>query len=340
MARRYEDREADLGLLKDKRIAVVGYGNQGRAQALNLVDSGLDVVVGNREDEYRDVVRRDGLPLFSIAEAAAQADTLMLILPDEVQAEVYERDIAPNLRQGATVSVAHGYTLYYGIVEPRGDLDVVLVAPKMIGEGVRTRYLDGTGFASLVGVHHDASGQALATALAIAKGIGGMRPGAWVATIEEETVSDLFNEQTWGAALLAGMMESFDTLVSAGYDPDVVTLELFASGELADVLAAATRDGLLNGLRLHSPASQYGQLSRAPRFSSPASRESLAAILVEIRDGRFAKELDEVGRDEHRKIDELIETYRRHPLFDAEQRIRDAYAAVNAGSAAPDGPAS
>jgi len=332
MAKCYYDADADLGVLAGKTVAVVGYGNQGRAQALNLRDAGVDVVVGNRDDDYRELIRADGFEIHDIAGASSRAHVLMMILPDEVQPEVYAAQIEPNLRAGAAISLAHGYNIYYERIAPRADLDVILVAPKMIGEYVRTHYVDGSGFPSLVAVHQDATGSALAISLALAKGIGGTRRGAFVSTFEEETVTDLFGEQVGGAGALGSTMLSFETLVGAGFDPDVVALELYASGELADVMKAIVRDGMLDSLKLHSPASRYGQLSRVRRIVPEEARESLAQVLTEIRSGAFAKELDAVCHDDYRKIDQLTDQYRHHPLFQAEQRVRDAISGNGAGA--------
>jgi ketol-acid reductoisomerase len=326
MAKCYYDDDADLGVLDGKTVAVVGYGNQGQAQALNLRDAGVTVVVGNRDDEYRELIRADGFEILDIAEASKQADVLMMILPDEVQPEVYAEQIEPNLHDGAAISLAHGYNIYYERIAPRADLDVILVAPKMIGEYVRTHYVDGSGFPSLVAVHQDATGNGLALSLALAKGIGGTRRGAFVSTFEEETVTDLFGEQVGGAGALGSTMLSFETLVNAGFDPDVVALELYASGELADVMKSIVRDGMLDSLRLHSPASRYGQLSRVRRIVPEEAREALTGVLDEIRSGSFASELEAVCDDDYKKIDELTDAYREHPLFQAERRVREATA--------------
>jgi ketol-acid reductoisomerase len=331
MAKCFLEADASLDPLRGRTVAVIGYGNQGRSQARNLRDSGIDVIVGNRDDEYRAAIANDGFEILDIVAASSRADVLMLILPDEVQAEVYERDVAPRLRQGATLCFSHGYTIHFGLIAPRTDLDVVLVAPKMIGEGVRTRYVDGRGFASLVGVHQDVTGQALKTALAIANGIGGARLGAWQSTFEEETVTDLYGEQTGGASMLGSMMLSFETLVEAGYDPDVVALEMYASGELGVVMQEICAEGILRSLRYHSPASRYGQLSRAPTLVPPEAREGLKAVLENIRSGAFAKELAEVEHDGHRRIDELTNDYARHPLFAAESRVLKTTAPADNG---------
>ena len=316
--------EIDTTVLDGSTIAVVGYGNQGRSQALNLRDSGHRVVIGNRDDDYRPRAVDDGMEVLDIPSAAALADIVLLNIPDEAQPATYREWIEPHLRRGAAVCVSHGYNFHFATIEPRRDLDVILVAPKMIGEFVRSHYLDGDGFATLVAVHQDATGGALPIALALAKSMGGATKGAWVSTFEEETVTDLFGEQVGGASALQSTIFAFETLVEAGYDPDVVALELYASGELADVMRAISRDGMLNSLFLHSSASRYGQLSRAERMVPVESKDTLRAVLADIQSGAFAKELAAVADDDYRRVAELISRYGRHPLFASEGRVRTA----------------
>jgi ketol-acid reductoisomerase len=319
--------DIDESPLANRTIAVLGYGNQGRSQALNLRDSGYEVVVGNRADDYRPRAIEDGMDIRDIADAVAVADVVLLNVPDEVQPAVYEAAIAPNLRPGGAICVSHGFNFHFGTIDPRPDLDVLMVAPKMIGEFVRSHYLDGSGFASLVAVHQDASGQALGLARARAKARGGGPKGAGQSTFEEETVTDLFGEQAGGAGALRSTIFAFETLVEAGYDPDIVALELYASGELADVMRAVSRDGMLNSLFLHSSASRYGQLSRAERMIPIEAKDTLRGVLADIQSGAFAAELSEVAADGYRRVSDLLSEYGRHPLFASEGRVR----AANAG---------
>jgi len=323
MSKCFTHDQIQTSVLSGARIAVVGFGNQGRAQANNLRDSGYDVIVGNRDDEYRPLAVEDGFEVVAIADAASQADVVMMIIPDSVQAEVYGELVEPNLRSGATLSFPHGFSLYNGDLSPREDLDVVLVAPKEIGEFVRSNYVSGEGISSLIAVHQDATGNALQAAAELAKGIGGARKGAWLSTVEEETVTDLFGEQVLGAGFLRQLVASFEVLVGAGYDPDVVALELYASGELADVMAAVARVGFLPALKFHSPASRYGQLARAREFEKDGDAliEQLTSVLGEIRSGKFARDLDEVSRDDYKQLDLLADEFAEQPVFAAERRI-------------------
>jgi ketol-acid reductoisomerase len=330
--------DIDASVLDGLTVAVVGFGNQGRAQALNLRDSGIRVVIGNRDDGYRPRAVDDGFDVVDIHAAAAVADIVLLNVPDEAQPEVYRERIEPQLRQGGAISVSHGFNFHFGTITPRADLDVIMVAPKMIGEFVRTHYVDGDGFATLVAVQQDATGRAMALALALAKAMGGAAKGAWVSTFEEETVTDLFGEQAGGASALRSTLFAFETLVEAGYDPDIVALELYASGELADVMKAVSRDGMLNSLFLHSSASRYGQLSRAERMIPVEAKATLRAVLADIQSGAFAAELDAVARDGNRRVDELLGDFGRHPLFTAEGRVRAANRGQSPETAVPSAP--
>ncbi|MGH7805575.1 MAG: ketol-acid reductoisomerase [Candidatus Binatia bacterium] len=285
-------READASLepLAGKTVAVLGYGNQGRSQALNLRDSGVSVIVGNREDEYASIARADGFEPRSIADAAKAADVALLLIPDEVQAEVYAGEIAPHLHGGDVLCFAHGYNIAFGILRAAKDLDIVMVAPRMIGAGVRERFVAGEGFPSFVGVHQDASGEAEARMLAIAKGIGSTRAGCLEMSLADEAALDLFTEQAFGPAFGAAMRAAMETLVEAGFPPEAVLLELYMSGELATSLAKAAEMGMVEQWNLHSHTSQYGSMTRGARFADLDLKERMTAILGEIRSGEFAKE--------------------------------------------------
>lgn len=324
MAHVYYSKDANIEALKGQVVAVIGYGNQGRSQALNLRDSGVKVIVGNDDDDYRKQALADGMTVYTIGEAASRADVLMFLLPDEIQLEVYKAKIEPRLAGGKCLVFSHGYNVFYGLISPPEGTDVVLVAPRMIGEGVRHCYLAGEGFPTLVAVEKDASGEAWSVALAVALGVGGQKMSAWETTFEEETVIDLFGEQVGGGSSLASTLHSFEILVDAGYNPDLVVLELYASGEMVEVFRGITKYGLLDSLKLHSPTSQYGQMSRARRLVPEESKETLRAILDDIRSGEFAKEWANEHRTGYANMKRLRSGYASHPMFDTERRVQKA----------------
>ena len=290
MATVYYDADASLEPLRDSTIAIAGYGNQGRSQALNLRDSGLTVIVGNLEDDYARQARADGFQPMPIAEASRKADVLLFLIPDEVQAEVYAREIAPHLQARDVLCFAHGYNVAFGHLLPAAEIDVVMVAPRMIGAGVRQRFVEGRGFPSLVGVHQDGSGQAKERMLAIARGIGSTRAGCLECSFRDEATLDLFTEQAFGPAMGAAMRAAIETLVEAGFPPEAVLLELYLSGELSYSLEKAAELGMLKQWELHSHTSQYGSMTRSARFADLDLKSRMAAILEEIRSGAFARE--------------------------------------------------
>lgn len=324
MGQIYYDTDISLDPLKEQVVAVIGYGNQGRSQALNMRDSGLSVIVGNPEGHYLEQAKEDGMRVYSIAEAVRQADIVMLIIPDEVQPAIYKESIEPNLRERACLVFSHGFNIFYGEINPPNTLDVVLVAPRMIGIGVRTCFTSGEGFPALVAVEQDATGTAWQRTLAIAKAIGIGKKGAWVTTFEEETVIDLFGEQVGGGSALAATLNSFDTLVEAGYNPEVVLLELYASGEMVEVMRSVARQGLLDSLKLHSPTSQYGQMSRARRLVPQEAMGNLRVILDDIRNGTFAREWVQERENGYRNMEQLRANFAEHNMFKAEKRVLEA----------------
>jgi ketol-acid reductoisomerase len=326
MATRYYPKDADLSALEGRTIGVLGYGNQGRSQALNLADSGLDVVVGNRGDDYRKRAEEDGLRAVDLATAVDESDVLLLILPDEIQPAIYTELIEPRLREGGALCFAHGYNVFYKNLQARPDMDVVLVAPKMIGPAVRTWYVEGKHFPTLIAVEQDSSGRALETTLALALGMGGIGP-AFESSFEEETVTDLFGEQVGGGAGLVGTIRSFQALVEAGYDPEVVQLELYGSGELVEVMRLQQQQGMLNQLASHSSTSGFGQLLRASEMMrDESSLEGARKVLAELRDGTFARRWSEVQADDYAEMERLRQEFAANPLFEAEQRIRELLA--------------
>jgi ketol-acid reductoisomerase len=320
----YLDDDADLGILEGRRIAVIGYGNQGRAQALNLRDSGLEVVVGNREDEYAEQARRDGLSTQPIAQAAAEGDIVMVLIPDEVMPEVFEQEIAGHLTEGDTLVFASGYNVAFELFTPPPSVDVVLVAPRMIGAGVRDLYVAGRGFPSFVGVAQDYSGQAKATALALAKGIGSTRAVVVEVSFAQETELDLFTEQCFGPAFGHVLTTAASLLIDEGYPPEAVLLELYMSGELSYTLAKIAELGLIEQSRLHSRTSQYGSMSRGMRFMLPELRTKMMEGLEEIRSGQFAREWAEEQEAGCPTLVMLREAALSLPLHQQEKELRQA----------------
>ncbi|MBD3190648.1 MAG: ketol-acid reductoisomerase [Candidatus Heimdallarchaeota archaeon] len=286
----YHEQNADDSILKDKTVAIIGYGNQGRAQALNLRDSGLKVIVGNRDDDYKERAKKDGFQTFSITDTVTQADILFLLIPDEVIPEIFMKKIKPALKTGAVVVFASGYTVAFGLVDPPENVDMVLIAPRMIGAGVRECYLTGEGFFSFIAVHHDASGKAKEILLALCKALGSLKKGAIELTFKQEAVLDLFNEQAFGPLFGRVLLSSIFTLVDAGYPMEAVLIEMYLSGEMQYLFKKFQKFGLVNQVNLHSHTSQYGAMTRAIRFMDLPLKKKQKKILTEIEEGTFARE--------------------------------------------------
>ncbi|GAB4318698.1 MAG: ketol-acid reductoisomerase [Promethearchaeota archaeon] len=285
-----------MDALDGKTVAVIGYGNQGRAQALNLRDSGVNVVVGNRDDTYADRARRDGFQATSIGEAVELADLALLLVPDEVMVGVCRRDVFPHLRPGGALAFASGYNVAFGHLSPPEGVDVLLLAPRMIGVGVRETYLRGEGFYSFVGVHQDATGNAWRVLLALAKAVGTLLKGAVEVTFKQEAVLDLFNEQAFGPAFGRVLLSSIFTLIDAGYPPEAVLVEMYVSGEMSYTYEKMAKVGLVKQTNFHSHTSQYGAMSRGVKFLKVGRELGRIQrdILENIESGAFAEEWDKV----------------------------------------------
>lgn len=286
----YYENDADLGLLKDKTVAVIGYGSQGHAHAQNLRDSGVNVIIGQRPGGPNyELAREHGFEPVSAAEAAAAADIIMILLPDQVQASVYKNDILPNLQPGNVIAFGHGFCIHFEQIVPREDIDVIMIAPKGPGHLVRRTYTEGGAVPALVAVNQNASGNAFELALAYAKGIGSTRSGVIETTFREETETDLFGEQ---AVLCGGLSElikaGFDTLVEAGYQPEMAYFECLH--ELKLIIDLIYEGGLAKMRHSISDTAEYGDLTRGPRIVTDETRKEMKKILTEIQQGEFAKE--------------------------------------------------
>ena len=318
----WNDDDADLKFLEDKTAAILGYGNQGRSQALNLRDSGVSVVVGNRDDEYREQAIEDGFSARSINEAAAAADFLFVLTTDESQPLIWERDIAPGIAPGDTLVWASGYNVAYELVVPPDDVDVVMVAPRMTGNMVRELYVHGKGAMAQVAVHQDASGLGRERMFAVAKAIGCTRGGVYPSSFREEAELDLFAEQVVWAGLTAWFVECFQIGVEAGFSPELMVLELYASGEASEILGLMARNGFFKQMAHHSTTSQYGTLSRGPELITEEMKKRARRNLREdIKGGKFALEWAREQAEESGRLASLTKAALDHPMSKAEESI-------------------
>lgn len=290
MARMYYDTDANLDLLTGKTVAIIGYGSQGHAHALNLKDSGVTVVVGlYAGSKSAAKAEAEGLKVLSVAEAAKVADLIMILLPDEVQKSVYTSEIEPNLQAGNTLLFAHGFNIHFGQVVPPADVDVVMVAPKGPGHLVRRTYEQGQGVPALFAVYQDASGHARDRAMAYAKGIGGTRAGILETTFREETETDLFGEQVVLCGGLSALIKAgFETLVDAGYQPELAYFECLHEVKL--IVDLVVEGGLATMRDSISNTAEYGDYTRGPRIITDETRKAMRQVLSEIQSGQFARE--------------------------------------------------
>lgn len=290
MAKMYYDKNCNSELLRSKKLAVIGYGSQGHAHALNLHESGFDVVVALTPlSKSRALAEADGLKVMNVDEATKACDIIMMLTPDEIQASLYEEQIKPYLASGKALVFAHGFNIHYNQIVPPSDVDVFMVAPKGPGHTVRSQFLDGKGVPCLIAVHQDASGQAKELALAWACGIGGGRAGILETTFQEETETDLFGEQ---AVLCGGVVElmkaGFDTLVEAGYQPESAYFECVHEMKLIiDLVASRGISGMRDSI---STTAEYGDYVTGKRIITDKTREAMREVLGEVQDGTFAKE--------------------------------------------------
>ena len=288
-AKVYYDGDADINVLKGKKIAIIGYGSQGHAHALNLKDSGLDVRVADIPGKNWDMAVKDGLRVMTASEASAEADIIMILVNDEYQAAMYQESVKPNLKPGKAIAFAHGFNIHFGQIVPPKDIDVFMVAPKGPGHLVRRQFVEGRGVPNLIAIYQDATGKAKDIALAWAKGIGGTRAGVLETTFKEETETDLFGEQ---AVLCGGttalVKAGFETLVEAGYQPEIAYFECFHELKLiVDLMYEAGIAGMRYSI---SDTAQYGDMTRGPMIIDEEVKDRMRDILQDIQEGVFARE--------------------------------------------------
>ncbi|MBE9028384.1 ketol-acid reductoisomerase [filamentous cyanobacterium LEGE 11480] len=290
MARMYYDEDANLDLIKQKTVAIMGFGSQGHAHAQNLSDSGVKVIVGLYPGSKSAQKAKDaGLEVYSVAEASQKADFIMILLPDEVQKTIYDNEIAPNLAAGKTLAFAHGFNINFGQIVPPADVDVVMIAPKGPGHLVRRTYTQGQGVPALFAVYQDASGQARDRAMSYARGIGGTRGGVLETTFREETETDLFGEQVVLCGGLSALIKAgFETLVEAGYQPELAYFE--CCHEVKLIVDLIVEGGLATMRDSISNTAEYGDLTRGPRLVTAETKQEMKKILSEIQTGQFARE--------------------------------------------------
>jgi len=322
MAKIYYDNDADLNVLKGKKIAVIGYGIQGRGQSLNLRDSGIDVIVSELAGTPNyEQAKKDGFNPISAEEAAKQADVIQILTQDHVQAKVYKEQIAQHMTKGKTLVFSHGFNIRFKQIKPSKKIDVVMIAPKGPGALVRKMYEEGKGVPCLVAIYQDATGNALKTALAYAKGIGGTRAGVIGTTFEEETETDLFGEQAvlcGGASAL--ITAGFDTLIDAGYQPEIAYFEVLHELKLiTDLIQERGISGMRRGV---SNTACYGDISRGRRIITERTRKEMKKLLKEIKSGKFAREWIRENEEGRPNFNKLLKEGDEHAIEKVGQSLR------------------
>jgi len=318
----FYDKDCDLSIIQGMKVAIIGYGSQGHAHALNLRDSGVDVVVGLRAgSSSAKKAEAEGLTVKSIADAAKSADLVMLLVPDENQADIYTNDIEPNLKQGGTLAFAHGFNILYNQIVPRADLDVIMIAPKAPGHTVRSEFVKGGGIPDLIAVHQDVSGKAKATALSYAAALGGGRTGIIETTFKDETETDLFGEQ---AVLCGGVVElvkmGFETLTEAGYPAEMAYFECLH--ELKLIVDLMYEGGIANMNYSISNNAEYGEYVTGPEVINEQSREAMRNALKRIQSGEYAKMFIQEGLTNYPFMTARRRQNAEHPIEVVGEKLR------------------
>jgi len=319
----FYDKDADLSLIRGKKVAIIGYGSQGHAHALNLKDSGVDVRVGLRAGSASmEKAKKAGVAVKPIADAVREADIVMILAPDEQHKKLYTESVEPNLKKGAALAVAHGFSIHFGFIQPRADLDVFMVAPKGPGHLVRSTFTQGGGVPCLIAVKQNASGKARDLALSYASAIGGGRAGVIETTFKDETETDLFGEQ---AVLCGGathlVQAGYETLVEAGYPPEMAYFECLH--ELKLIVDLMYEGGIANMRYSISNTAEYGDYTRGPRVVNEATKAEMKKILKEIQSGQFAKEWMAENETGGRRFPEMRANAAKHPIEEVGAKLRD-----------------
>lgn len=318
----YYDKDADLSVIRGKKVAIIGYGSQGHAHANNLKDSGVDVVVGLRSSSASVAkAQNSGLTVKDVPEAVAGADVVMILTPDEFQSKLYKEEIEPNIKQGAALAFAHGFSILYNQVVPRADLDVIMIAPKAPGHTVRSEFVKGGGIPDLIAIHQDASGQAKAICLSYASAIGGGRSGIIETTFRDETETDLFGEQ---AVLCGGAVElvkaGFETLTEAGYPPEMAYFECLH--ELKLIVDLMYEGGIANMNYSISNNAEYGEYVTGPKVINEESRWAMKQALEDIQQGKYAKQFILEGQTGYPEMTARRRLNAEHPIETVGAKLR------------------
>ena len=327
----YYDKDADLELIRSKKVAIIGYGSQGHAHANNLKDSGVDVVVGLQNGSLsRKKAENAGLKVMSTAEAAAWADVIMILIPDEHQGDVYKSEIAPNLRKGDYLAFAHGFNIHFGQIIPPEDVNVIMVAPKGPGHLVRHEYTRGGGVPSLIAVNQDPSGNSKDVALAYAGANGGGRAGIIETNFREETETDLFGEQAVLCGGISALIQAgFETLVEAGYSPEMAYFECLHETKL--IVDLIYEGGIANMRYSISNTAEYGDLTRGPRVITEDTKDEMRMILDEIQSGEFAREWMLENKVNRPVFNALARHGKEHPIEEVGAKLRKMMPWINKG---------
>ncbi|MBP3821774.1 ketol-acid reductoisomerase [bacterium] len=321
----YLDKDIDTNLIKTKKIAVIGFGSQGYGQSMNLKDSGCDVVLGLRQGGKSDIKAKNyGFKTMSIEEAVKWADVVQVLIPDEVQAKVYEEQIKPNMRAGQYLMFAHGFNIHFKKIIPSADINVIMVAPKGPGHTVRSQYEEGKGVPSLIAVYQNPSGDGKQVALSYASAIGAGRAGIIETTFREETETDLFGEQSVICGGVSALMKTgFDVLVEAGYSPYMAYFEVLHEMKL--IIDLVNQGGLADMRYSISNTAEYGDMTRGPKVINQASKDAMKNILSDIQSGKFAKEFTDEMASGCKNFQKLREENANHPIEKIGAEIRSAF---------------